>query len=96
MPKNLPAQNYDKLKLMPFTGCPVTKISKSKNMKNFDTVGKSIKNVTRNTEKPMPENLPVQIYEVLKLASFPGCRIIKISKLGSMKNFYIVGKNIKR
>ena len=53
MPKNAPVQNYETLKLTSFPGCPVTKISKSTNMKNFDTVGKSIKNVTENPEKPM-------------------------------------------
>ena len=55
MPKNVPVQNYEALKLASFPGCPVTKISKSANMKNFDTAGKSIKNVTKNAEKPMPK-----------------------------------------
>ena len=59
MPKNSPVENYEVLKLISFTGCPVTKISKSGNMKNFDTVGKSVKNVTRNAGKPMPKNLLV-------------------------------------
>ena len=48
MPKNLPAQNYEALKLASFPRCPVTKISKSANMKNFDTVGRNIKSVTKN------------------------------------------------
>ena len=55
MPKNAPVQNYEALKLASFPGCPATKISKSANMKNFDTVGKSIKNVTENAVKPMPK-----------------------------------------
>ena len=55
MPKNVPVQNYGVLKLTSFPGCPVTKTSKSANMKNFDTVGKSIKNVTENAEKPIPK-----------------------------------------
>ena len=59
------------LKLASFPGCPVTKISKSANMKYFDAVGKSIKNGTKNADKPMPLNAPVQYYEALKLASFP-------------------------
>lgn len=33
--------------------------------------GKSIKNVTQNMEKPMPENVPAQCYEALNLVSFP-------------------------
>ena len=55
MPKNVPVQNYEALKLASFPGCPVTKISESANMTNFDTVGKSIKNVTENAEKHMPK-----------------------------------------
>ena len=33
--------------------------------------GKSIKNVTKNMEKPMPKNVPAQCYEALNLVSFP-------------------------
>ena len=55
MPKNVPVQNYEALKLASFPGCPVTKILKSANMKKRDTVGKSIKNVTENADKPMPK-----------------------------------------
>ena len=66
MPKNLLFQNYEALKLASFSGCPVTKISKSANMENFDTVGKSIKNVTKNAEKRMPENVSVQNVEIAK------------------------------
>ena len=55
MPKNVPVQNYEALNLVSFPGCPVTKISKLANMKNFDIIGKSIKNVTKNAEKPMPK-----------------------------------------
>ena len=55
MPKNVPVQNYEALKLASFPGCPVTKILKAANMKKLDTVGKSIKNVTENADKPMPK-----------------------------------------
>ena len=54
MPKNVPLRNYEALIVALFLGCPVTKTSKSANMKNFDTVGKCIKNVTKNAKKPMP------------------------------------------
>ena len=54
MPKNVLVQNYKALKLASFPGCPATKILKSANMKIFDTVGKSIKSMTENAEKPMP------------------------------------------
>lgn len=40
-------------------------------MENFDTVGQSIKNMTKNAWKPMPKNVPMQSYGTLKLASFP-------------------------
>ena len=53
MLKNVPVQNYEAFKLASFSRCPLTKISKSTNMKNFDNVGKSIKNVNENAEKPM-------------------------------------------
>ena len=33
---------------------------KVSNMENFDTVGKSIKNMTKNAEKSMPENVPAK------------------------------------
>ena len=39
MLKNTPVQSYGALKLASFPGWPVTKISKSANMENFDTVG---------------------------------------------------------
>ena len=81
--------------LASFPGCLLTKISKLANLKNFDTVGKSIKNVTKNAEKPMPKNVPVQSYEALKLPSFPGCPVTKISQLTNIKNFDTVGKSIK-
>ena len=55
MPKNAPLQNYEALIVASFLGCPATKTSKLANMKNFDTVGKSIKNVTKNAKKPMPK-----------------------------------------
>ena len=55
MPKNAPLQNYEALKVASFLGCPVTKTSKSANMKNFDTAGKSIKNVTKNAKELMPK-----------------------------------------
>ena len=55
MPKNVPVQNYEALKLALFPGCPVIKILKLANMKNFDTAGKSIKNVSKNAEKAMPK-----------------------------------------
>ena len=55
MPKNVPVQNYEALKSASLLGRPATKISKSANIKNFDTVGKSIKNVTENAEKLMPK-----------------------------------------
>ena len=43
MPKNAAAQSYGALKLTSFPGWLVTKILKLVNMKNFDTIGKSIK-----------------------------------------------------
>ena len=61
MPKNVPVQNYKTLKLASFPGCPLTKISNSANMKNFDTVGKSTKNLTENAEKPMPRMYPPNV-----------------------------------
>ena len=64
-------------------------------MKNFDTVGKSIKNVTKNAEKPMSKNVPAQNYEVLKLVSLPGCPVTKTLKSANMKNFDTVEKIIK-
>ena len=64
-------------------------------MENFYTVGSSIKNVTKNAEKLMPKNVPVQDYEALKLVLFPGCPVTKISKLANMKKFDTVGKSIK-
>ena len=64
-------------------------------MKNFDTVGKSIKNVTKNAEKPLPKNVPVQSYEVFKLVSFPALPVTEISKSENMKNFDIIAKSIR-
>ena len=64
-------------------------------MKNFDTVGKSTKNLTKNAEKPMPKYVPVQNYEALKLAPFPWCPVTKISKSANMKNFDTRGKSIQ-
>ena len=71
MPRSAPVQSFGVLNLASFPGWPVTKISKSANMKNFDTVGKGIKNVTKNAEKPMPKNVPAQSDETFKLVSFP-------------------------
>ena len=70
MPKNGPVQSCGALKLASFPGSPVIKISKSANMNKFDTIEKSIKNVTKNAKKPMPKNVPVQSYEAFKLVSF--------------------------
>ena len=42
MPKNVLAQSYEAFKLVSFPAWPVTKISKSANMINFDIIGKSI------------------------------------------------------
>ena len=64
-------------------------------MENFYTGGKSIKNVTKNGEKPVPKNVLVQNYEASTLASFPGCPATKILKSANMKNFDTVGKSIK-
>ena len=80
MPKNAPVQNYGVLKLASFPGWLVTKILKSANMKNFDTIGKSIKNVTKNAGKPMPKNVPAQNYEAFKLVWFPVWPVAKIFK----------------
>ena len=77
MPKNAPAQSYGAVKLACFPGWPVTKISKSANMKNLDTIGKS----TKNANKLIPKNKPVQSYEVLKLASFLEPDYFKVTKL---------------
>ena len=71
MPKNAPVQSYDVLKLASFPGQSVTKIPNSANMKIFDTVEKSIKKVTKNAEKRLPKNEPVQSYETFKLVLFP-------------------------
>ena len=64
-------------------------------MKNFDTVRKNIKNVTKNAEKPMSKNVPAQNYEALKLVSLPGCPVTKILKSANKKNSDTVGKSIK-
>ena len=64
-------------------------------MKKFDTVGKGIKNVTKNAEKPRPKNVHVQSYETFKLVSFPAWPISKILKSVNMKNFDIIGKSIR-
>ena len=55
-------------------------------MKTFDTVGRSIKNVTKNAEKPMPKDLPAESYEVFKLVSFRAWPVTEISKSENMKN----------
>ena len=65
-------------------------------MKNFDTVGKSIKNMTKKAEKPMLKNVPVQNYAALKLASFPGRAVTTISKSANTKYFDTVEKSIKK
>ena len=64
-------------------------------MKTFDTVGKSLKNVTKNAEKPMSKDLPAEIYEVFKLVSFRAWPVTEISKSENMKNFDIIGKSIR-
>ena len=71
MSSNSSAQSYGAFKLASFQEWLVTKISKSANMKNFDTVGKSIKNMTKNAGKRMPKNVFAQNYEAFKLVSFP-------------------------
>ena len=71
MPKNALVQSYGTLNLALSPRWQVAKISKSANMKNFDTVGKSIRNVTKNAEKPMPKNVTAQSYEAFKLVLFP-------------------------
>ena len=43
MAKNAPVQSYVVLKLASFLGWPVTNITKSANMENFDAIGKSIR-----------------------------------------------------
>ena len=68
MPKNSPVQSCGALKLASYPGGPITKISKSVNMKNFDIIGS--KSLTKNAKKLMPENRPAQSYEVLNLLSF--------------------------
>ena len=49
------------LNLVSFPGCSITKILKSANMKHFDTVGKNIRNVTRNDKKPMSKAYPPNV-----------------------------------
>ena len=89
MRKNAPVQSYGALKLAPFPGWPVTKVSKSTNMKKPDTIRKSIKNVIKKTEKPMPKN------EAHKLVSFPAWLVTEISKSANMKNFDVNGKTFR-
>ena len=55
MPKNVPVQNYEALKLVSFPRCRATHILKLTNMKSFVTVGKSIKNLTENAGTSMPK-----------------------------------------
>ena len=53
------------------TCAKITQKSKSANMTNFDSIGKSIKNVNKNANKPMPKNLHAQSYEALKVGVVP-------------------------
>ena len=62
-------------------------------MENFDTVGYSIKKVTKNAEKPMSKNVTAQTYEAFKLVSFPAWPVTEISKSANLKNFDIIGKS---
>ena len=94
MPKNGPVQSCGALKLASFPGSPVIKISKLANMNKFDTIEKSIKNVTKNAKKPMPKNVPVQSYEAFKLVSFSAWPVTKTWKLANMKNFNFIEKSI--
>ena len=86
MPKNSLVQSYGALKLASFPGQSVTKILNSATMKIFDTVEKSIKKLTKNAEKPMSKNAPVQSYETFTLVLFPVSSVIEISKSANMKN----------
>ena len=64
-------------------------------MNNFDTVGKSIKIVTKNSEKPMPKHVPSQSHEAFKLVLFPAWPVTEIKKSANMKNFDIIEKSIR-
>ena len=44
----------------------------------------------------MPKNGPVQSCGALKLASFPGSPVIKISKSANMNKFDTIEKSIKK
>ena len=95
MRKNAPVQSYGALKSAPFPGWPVTKVSKSTNTKKPDTIRKSIKNVIKKAEKPMPKNETAQSYEAHKLVSFPAWLVTEISKSANMKNFDVNGKTFR-
>ena len=43
----------------------------------------------------MSKKVYVQSYGTLKVASFPGCLVTKISTLANMKYFVAIGKSIK-
>ena len=89
------ASVYGALKLTSFPGWPVTKLFKSENIGNFDIVGKSIKDVTKNAEKPMPKNVSARSYETIKLVPSPAWPVAKILKSENMENFDIIGKSIR-
>ena len=82
MRKNAPFQSYGALKLAQFPGWSVT-------------IRKSIKNVIKKAEKPMPKNVTAQSYEAHKLVSFPAWLVTKISKSANMKNFDVNGKTLR-
>ena len=57
MAKNSPVQSYAVLKLASFLGWPVTNITKSANMENFDTIGKSIRDQKHKKNSCLKINL---------------------------------------